>query len=82
MKHHISVTVRVDGDIEYQFDQILEGEGRTTTLVGEAARAISKVGGKWQRERGAGCSNRVKHPWSGASRSILRWWDEQRAVQG
>ena len=82
MKHHISVTVRVDGAIEHIFNLVLEGEGKTIGLIDAAARVISRVDGGWKHERGAGCHNRAKYPWEGASRSIIRWWDEQRTVQG
>ena len=75
MKHHISVTVRVDGGIEHQFDQVLEGEGKTIGLVDVAARVISNVDGEWQHERGAGCHNRAKYPWPGVGHAVLRWWN-------
>ncbi|KKK88053.1 hypothetical protein LCGC14_2747020, partial [marine sediment metagenome] len=43
MKHHISVTVRVDGGIEHQFDQVLEGRKKTFHLVCEAAQAMNYI---------------------------------------
>ena len=75
MKHHISVTVRVDGGIEHQFDQVLEGQALAISLVSQAAQAISNVTSGWHHDRGAGCHDRTKYPWPGVGHAVLRWWD-------
>jgi len=52
MEHRITVTVRVDGGIEHEFDQVLKGKEKTRNLVSKSARAISDIAGEWQHERG------------------------------
>ena len=79
MKHHISVTVRVDGGIEHIFDQVLEGRKKTFHLVCEAAQAMNYINqeSEWRYDRGPEYRPIAKRQWPGASRSILRWWDSR-----
>ncbi len=69
MKHHISVTVRVDGGIEHEFDQVLEGKEKARKLINEVAWAISDIDGEWQHE---GDSFRRKEPWPGMARCFTK----------